>query len=360
MKKFLYTISILCIIVFFMPIVLSNQNTSEAADIKINTIKKTMYEGETYKLKITGTNRRVYWNSKDESVAKVNSNGTITAKKNGTTTITAQVGNKKFKCKVTVKLLQFNNKFYTIKEASKKYVKLTKLKKNTNYYYDLDGDGKKEKITIEPDTKNSKPGDIYRRYKIKLNGKKFVDLDANLEMYIVDLNKKDKKKEIVIYNNVPNDAHYIVFYKKGKKMKKAGTIYSLFGGLRIDKKGNLLVDDVLLEKIVPKIYDGHYTLKNNKIKYNKINLKKIKNVTFTKKINTFYTDTLDNVGTFNDYYYGDYYEALDRSSTQVIKNITFKILDVKIRIHHPDDPGTHMKVKLDNGEEGYIFEPYWI
>ncbi|HEX3023155.1 MAG TPA: FMN-binding protein [Lachnospiraceae bacterium] len=74
----------------------------QAATINISKSKLTLYQGDTYKLKITGTTKTVKWTSSKTSVATVSSTGKVTAKKKGTTTVTATVDGKKYTCKVTV------------------------------------------------------------------------------------------------------------------------------------------------------------------------------------------------------------------------------------------------------------------
>nr|MBQ8253275.1 Ig-like domain-containing protein [Lachnospiraceae bacterium] len=76
------------------------------AAVKINKTKKTMVIGNTYRLKISGTSKKVKWSSSNKKVATVSSKGLVTAKKTGTATITAKVGSKKYKCKITVKTQQ--------------------------------------------------------------------------------------------------------------------------------------------------------------------------------------------------------------------------------------------------------------
>lgn len=63
----------------------------------------TLYAGETQTLKIVGSSKKASWSSSKKSVATVTNKGLVTAKKGGTATITAKIGNKKYTCKVTVK-----------------------------------------------------------------------------------------------------------------------------------------------------------------------------------------------------------------------------------------------------------------
>ncbi len=75
----------------------------EAATVKINKKKATLYVGDTLQLKVTGTKKTVKWSSNKKSVATVSKKGKVKAKNEGTATITAKVGNKKLTCKITVK-----------------------------------------------------------------------------------------------------------------------------------------------------------------------------------------------------------------------------------------------------------------
>lgn len=77
---------------------------SAEAKVKISKKTITMTVGQTKKLKIKGTKKKVTWKSKNKSVASVNKKGKVTALKSGKATIVAKVGKKKFKCKVTVKV----------------------------------------------------------------------------------------------------------------------------------------------------------------------------------------------------------------------------------------------------------------
>ena len=88
--------------------------TAEAATIKINKNILTLNKGKTFQLKVTGTQKKVTWKSSKSSVAKVNSKGKVTAKKEGTAKITATVNGKKYTCKVTVENPTINKKELTL------------------------------------------------------------------------------------------------------------------------------------------------------------------------------------------------------------------------------------------------------
>ena len=105
--KKLLVVNFIVLTLLTMPIVSTNLNVTftvqAASSIKISKKKKTLRVGDKYTLKITGTSKKVKWKSSNKKVATVNSKGKVKAKKKGTATITAKVGGKKYKCKITVK-----------------------------------------------------------------------------------------------------------------------------------------------------------------------------------------------------------------------------------------------------------------
>lgn len=69
----------------------------------LNLKSSTLNIGASCNLKLNGTKQKVTWNSSKPTVANVTSKGKVTAKKSGSTTITAKVAGKKYYCKITVK-----------------------------------------------------------------------------------------------------------------------------------------------------------------------------------------------------------------------------------------------------------------
>lgn len=82
---------------------------ADAATVKISKTNATLYVGDSTTLKVSGTSKTVKWTSSKKSVATVSSKGKVTAKKEGSATITAKVNGKSYKCKVTV-LSKFSSK----------------------------------------------------------------------------------------------------------------------------------------------------------------------------------------------------------------------------------------------------------
>lgn len=107
LNKLIVAMVIIFASLLITPIVVTNTQTAytveAASKIQLNKTKKTLYVGDTYKLKITGTNKKVKWSTSDKSIATVNANGKIKAKKKGNVTIKAKVGGKTYKCKIKVK-----------------------------------------------------------------------------------------------------------------------------------------------------------------------------------------------------------------------------------------------------------------
>lgn len=106
--------------------------------IKLNNSKLTLYTGENqtltvnYKPSNATVTDKTTWKTSDKKIATVSKNGKITAKKAGTVYITAVVGNKTTKCKVTVKepYIKLNKSSITLKKVGSQYQLKTKVSSN--------------------------------------------------------------------------------------------------------------------------------------------------------------------------------------------------------------------------------------
>lgn len=73
-----------------------------ASKVKLNKTDVALTVGDTVRLKVKGTKKKAKWSSSNKCIAKVNKKGLVTALEPGEAVITAKVGKKKLKCRVTV------------------------------------------------------------------------------------------------------------------------------------------------------------------------------------------------------------------------------------------------------------------
>lgn len=70
--------------------------------LSLNAYKITLFNGEGYTLKCTGTDKKITWQTSDPTVAVVNRSGEISAIGSGQCTITAKTADDRISCKVIV------------------------------------------------------------------------------------------------------------------------------------------------------------------------------------------------------------------------------------------------------------------
>ena len=119
MKKFFRTLAIILCLGIITPLVVPNigsETVQAKTKIKLNCTKKTIYKGDIFKLKITGTKKKVKWSSSNKTIATVSSKGVEKGIGEGTAKITAKVGKKKYTCKVNVKGNTISTNFDKLKK----------------------------------------------------------------------------------------------------------------------------------------------------------------------------------------------------------------------------------------------------
>lgn len=109
------TVSILCAVLIsvFTPVsipIFHNVKYVDAAAVKLNKTKGSIYVGETLQLKVLNTTKSIKWSSSNNEIAKVSSKGKITGLKQGTVTITAKVGTNKYTSIVAIKAKELTAK----------------------------------------------------------------------------------------------------------------------------------------------------------------------------------------------------------------------------------------------------------
>lgn len=96
----------ICMVLMLSVVPVSDVQSAKAKP-KLSAKTKTMYVGDTYKIKLKNASSKVKWKTSKKFVVSVSKkNGktiTLKAKKQGKATITATYKGRKYKCKVTVK-----------------------------------------------------------------------------------------------------------------------------------------------------------------------------------------------------------------------------------------------------------------
>lgn len=247
LKRMLLASLVACSLLLVAPVVvpvISDSYTVEAASVKLNTTKKTVYVGEAFTLKLSGTKKKIKWSSTNKNVASVDSKGRVTTKKAGTVKIKAKVGNKTYSCKVTVKNYSKSKVSASIEKLDKRIVVTFKNKNSyavrlvpTVTFYK--SNGKKINKTsnfnycLEP---NSKCIMTFYCYDTKLKSKDYasfkIDMGtikkSNYTKYGASkIEVKSTKKDSYIEAKVKN--------KSGKDLQFINITYLFY-----NKKGNLI------------------------------------------------------------------------------------------------------------------------
>lgn len=154
MKKLITSIAVILLILLFSSgSTLLTANTFPVPAVSVMAASKTIHlskskvtltTGETYKQKLLNkndkqiSNKNIKWTTSDKKIVKISSEGTVTAVKKGTATVSAMYKGKTYKCKVTVKnaTLKYTKKSLTVGKsftqkltnASGKNIKSSKIK----------------------------------------------------------------------------------------------------------------------------------------------------------------------------------------------------------------------------------------
>ncbi len=104
MKKKLRALTLsLALILAFTALTPLSSVSAKTTAISISKSKATVKVGSTLKLKVNGTTAKAKWSSSKKDVATVNNKGLVKGIRAGKTVISAKIGNKAYKCNVTVK-----------------------------------------------------------------------------------------------------------------------------------------------------------------------------------------------------------------------------------------------------------------
>ena len=126
MKKIIKALAVVLSFVMILTVIAPVSNI-QAATIKLNCTKKTIYVGDSFKLKVSGVNGKIKWISYNSNVAKVNKNGKVTGISAGKTEIHAKYKNINKKCIITVKDKDYSAgiKYEYVEIGNNSFIKVT-------------------------------------------------------------------------------------------------------------------------------------------------------------------------------------------------------------------------------------------
>lgn len=143
-------IAVLCMMALMALLPLQTFAATKAS-IKLNKSTLSIKVGSTSTLKatVTGKSSSVTWKSSNTSIATVNSNGKITAKKAGKTTITAKANGKTAKCTITVKAVDYKSLYKKFLAKSSVSAGTSTIKPNYFYLLNIDKSGVPELVVVD-------------------------------------------------------------------------------------------------------------------------------------------------------------------------------------------------------------------
>lgn len=104
-------------------------NKAYAATVKLNKTNITISQGESYNLKVTGTNKKVTWSSNNKKILTVSATGKVYGVKSGTAYVTATVNNETYTCKVLVAFPTLEKSNFTLNFGGTRQIVVRNLPK---------------------------------------------------------------------------------------------------------------------------------------------------------------------------------------------------------------------------------------
>lgn len=140
-KKIITPVYVFIMVVFVFSIFCHTAEGKKKTErIRLSMTRLRLAEGQTKKLKISGTRKKVRWKSSNKKIATVTQKGIIKGKRKGKAKITGMAGKRKLICKVSVTGRKRNDK-----ADADKLEKLTVNGKTVYSYIPQKAKGKKEK-----------------------------------------------------------------------------------------------------------------------------------------------------------------------------------------------------------------------
>ena len=181
---------------------------ASAASVRLNKTKIVLVVGQTYNLKVSGTKKTPKWSSSNKKIVSVTKKGVVKGLKKGTATITAKIGKKKYKCKVTVEAPKLSSTKKTVTAGTSFALKLNGTKRTVKWYT---SNKKIATVSSKGVVKTLRAGSV--KITAKLGGKSYVcrltvkakpapvvsEKDKAAAQYNALINNLKKEKNITVY-----------------------------------------------------------------------------------------------------------------------------------------------------------------
>ena len=181
---------------------------ASAASVKLNKTKIVLVVGQTYNLKVSGTKKTPKWSSSNKKIVSVTKKGVVKGLKKGTATITAKIGKKTYKCKVTVEAPKLSSTKKTVTAGTSFALKLNGTKRTVKWYT---SNKKIATVSSKGVVKTLRAGSV--KITAKLGGKSYVcrltvkakpapvvsEKDKAAAQYNALINNLKKEKNITVY-----------------------------------------------------------------------------------------------------------------------------------------------------------------
>ena len=181
---------------------------ASAASVRLNKTKIVLVVGQTYNLKVSGTKKTPQWSSSNKKIVSVTKKGVVKGLKKGTATITAKIGKKTYKCKVTVESPKLSSTKKTVTAGTSFTLKLNGTKQTVKWYT---SNKKIATVSKKGVVKTLRAGSV--KITAKLGGKSYVcrltvkakpapvvsEKDKAAAQYNALINNLKKEKNITVY-----------------------------------------------------------------------------------------------------------------------------------------------------------------
>ncbi len=189
---------------------------ASAASVKLNKTKIVLVVGQTYKLKVSGTKKTPKWSTSNKKVVSVTKKGVVKGLKKGTATVTAKIGKKRYKCKVTVESPKLSSTKRTVTAGTSFALKLNGTRRTVKWYT---SNKKIATVSKKGVVKTLKAGKV--NVTAKVGGKKYVckvTVKAKAAP-VTTQNDKAAAQYNALINNLKNEKNVTVMREEKLVMK---------------------------------------------------------------------------------------------------------------------------------------------